>query len=667
MDLLKTRLENCFYSVATGYIFITSNSELLSASVSTIQSLSTSLGRRFSLEELSYCSLIAPNLINLEVSGTIKLAMPNKKRKKRKLDKTTQMVQELADLFKYSLHEYIKKHGEETLSVLRSGVQLLEPPHLVTKMTIPELVYELKTTNEYQQRIPKGSIITLGAREALYSSEGGLELPRCIKTYMESKGLQNLFSHQISAFKEIQAGNHVTISTSTSSGKSLVYQLAILKAIYEDPKTTALLIFPTKALSQDQKFRFEQFALGCGIDCRIETFDGDTPFQSRESIRTSSNIIITNPDMLHVSILPNHHKWKEFLKNIKFVMMDEIHYYSGQFGAHVTHVLMRLSRICKHYSALFQFIGCSATISDAKSHSKVLFGVDNVVIVNDDGSPTGSKHYVIWNLPFRNSKNIHPISVFEEAAKATLLLVRNEIRTIIFATSRKQCEMVFREIQELLSGDEELKRKVMAYRGGYAISDRRSVEAKLFKGELLAVVATNALELGVDIGTLDAVIHVGFPSSMSSFIQQSGRVGRRGNESLDILIVDPNSPIDLHYSKHPSELLHSPQNSIVNIDTLDQSILVIHVSCAAYELPVLEGEDILFGDTLYDNACHECLRFDKVKNAYIPMENYNNRPSASNPIRIIDENSFDLIDGTRGVTIEEIPLSKVPFTLYQSI
>jgi DEAD/DEAH box helicase domain-containing protein len=372
---------------------------------------------------------------------------------------------------------------------------------------------------------------------------------------------------------------NIVLATSTSSGKSLVYQLYMIHLLLQDPAACVLLVFPTKALSQDQMQRCNKILEDFGISQRVQTFDGDTPCISRSQLIDSCQLIITNPDMIHSNILPNHEKWKHFFKRLRFMFVDEVHYYHSEFGAHVSNVFHRLLRMYSYYEKnTVQLMACSATIPNPVNFVTRLFGVDGFQCVDQDGSPMHPKTLIIWTTPI-------PCSILDDVPKLVHLLLSQQLRTIIFLKTRKQCELFYKEIKEYKAiVDDKLDDVITSYRGGYSVQERRSIEQKLFEKKVMVVVCTNALELGIDISSLDCCIHVGFPGTMSSYRQQSGRAGRNG-ESIDILIADQANQADFYYSENPRELFLGKSCNI-DIEERDESIIKLHINCAAFELPI---------------------------------------------------------------------------------
>lgn len=424
------------------------------------------------------------------------------------------------------------------------------------------------------------------AREANYG-ELAQPLHSTLDERLKAAGIERLYSHQAAAVNLALGGSHVAVVTSTASGKTLCYNLPILHTQLKSPGKNALYLFPTKALAQDQLRKLKEFDLADGP--RFGIYDGDTPTSERARIRRNCHTILTNPDMLHVGILPNHTGWADFFHNLAFVVIDEMHVYRGVFGAHVGNVMRRLRRICRHYGSVPQFIACSATIGNPGELMNKLTGV-TAEIVDDDGSPSGEKCFAFWNPPYigegeRKSAN-------SEAAALFLRLVSNGIRNITFTKARVVAELIYRYALAAIE-DTDLAKRIMSYRGGYTPEQRRQIEKGLFEGYLIGVTATNALELGVDIGDLEACVLTGYPGTIASTWQQAGRAGRGRGSSLAILVALDN-PLDQYLMRNPQYLLDA-RNEKAILDPFNAYILAEHLQCAADEVPISELDFPLFG------------------------------------------------------------------------
>jgi len=431
----------------------------------------------------------------------------------------------------------------------------------------------------------------LAARRARY---GKLEqpLPPALQSALSGIGAGRLYSHQAQAMNAVRRGQHVILSTGTASGKTLAYNVPVLEALVADFRARALYLFPTKALAHDQLRTLCELAQGELQSKRFGTYDGDTPRGARARLRREASIILTNPDMLHVGILPNHTLWVDFFANLRFVVIDEAHAYRGVFGSHVGCVLRRLWRVCARYGSAPQIIACSATIANPGEHLRRLSGVEPVVIgERKDGAPRGPKDFVLWNPPFVDKAQTSRRSANSEAATLFARLVESGIRTITFTRARRVAELILLYARRILEHDAaNLVDRVRAYRAGYRPEQRREIERGLRPGGgLLGVTATSALELGIDIGDLDASVLVGFPGTIASLWQQAGRAGRGARHSLSVLVALDN-PLDQYYMRHPRDLFGRPHEHAL-IDPANPYVLEQHLPCAAQEIPLSTGSE----------------------------------------------------------------------------
>ena len=413
------------------------------------------------------------------------------------------------------------------------------------------------------------------------------------------RGVNTLYRHQAVSLEQIRHGRHMVLSTKTASGKSLVYTVATLEAVNHDLCARSFFIFPTKALAQDQLGSLRKLADEACPRLYACTFDGDTPQIERTQLRQRAHVFFTNPDTLHASILPNAVKeWGDVLRNLKFVVIDEAHAYRGAFGSHVSMVLRRLRRMCAKLGSFPQFIACSATIANPRAHVSALLGLclDEIELIEQDGAPSGAKTVAIWNPPPLPRIAVSEwfdrtppgsvktrVSAISEAAKLLALLVTHEIRTIAFARTRFMAESILLRTRELLPPH--LGERVASYRAGYTASRRRELESALFSGSLLAVAATSALELGVNVGSIDATLHVGVPATAASFLQQAGRAGRNGQATVSIVVAQSN-PLDQYFASCNSKaLLQRPLESVL-IRPMNESFLRPHLIAASKEAPL---------------------------------------------------------------------------------
>ncbi|MGB2820220.1 MAG: DEAD/DEAH box helicase, partial [Phycisphaerae bacterium] len=446
---------------------------------------------------------------------------------------------------------------------------------------------------------------------------GGLH--PAVREALEAEGIGQLYSHQAEAIGKVRQGRHVVVVTGTASGKTLCYNIPIVEAAIADPSATAMFLYPTKALAQDQlrgigRFRNPE----AGADFLAGTYDGDTPQGLRRKLRSGASFILTNPDMLHQGILPNHARWNRFFTNLRYVVIDEVHAYRGVFGSHLANVLRRMGRICRHYGSDPQFICCSATIANPREHAERITG-RRMELVTSDGSPRGPKRFVMWNPPpletaaqgsrggFRTGGDRR--SPLWEAVHLMVALVREGIQTIAFTRTRLAAELIYKNSRDLLRPQSRrLADSIRAYRGGYLPEERREIERQLVAREILGVASTNALELGIDIGSLDACIIVGYPGTVASLWQQAGRAGRGLEESI-VFLIGQNSPTDQYLMTHCAYLFaQNPEQAVVDPD--NPHIAVDHIRCAAHELPLKDDETGLFGP--YTKVVLELLEEDEA-------------------------------------------------------
>lgn len=563
----------------------------------------------------------------------------------------------------------VDDRSQEAKEPLRLEAQL---PSTIPRerKSIPEIVDELKQSPWYTGQIVPDGHRVFAAQEPVYGDLEFLLSQNLVNALYNAKGITQFFAHQAEAINNLHAGRHVVISTSTSSGKSLIYQLPVLHALEQDPNTRAMYIFPTKALAQDQRRSLKEM-LGYlpGLEeTLVETFDGDTPFPERNKIRDTARIIFTNPDMLHITILPQEERWRTFLQNLKIVVVDELHYYNGLMGSHVAFIMRRLRRICAAVgNRRVRFVSCSATVANPLEHFRTIFGIDDVHLVDFDGSPSGRKEFLCWNTPFKDPGD--PTSgrgnaMYECARLFTQLILRG-VRVIAFTRVREQCEKLTGAIKHELKrlGRDEVGNRVMAYRGGFTAQDRRRIETEMFEGKLLGIVATTALELGVDIGSLDAVLTWGFPYTISNLRQQSGRAGRRNKDSLSILVGDC-FPTDQHFMQNPDELFTRP-NGALQVDLENMLVKEGHVQCAAYEMPIRPKEDAkYFGDDT-EQLCSERLIKDD-SGFYHTHDRFRPLPAKFVSIRDTEDDHFAVVDISNGrnVVLEELEASRATFTIY---
>ncbi len=473
-----------------------------------------------------------------------------------------------------------------------------------------------------------------------------------------------LYTHQAEAVNLARAGNNVMVATPSASGKTLCYNIAVIQAMLTGRGACALYLFPTKALAQDQlRSLNELFRPGLFGAGDFATFDGDTPGGERAEIRRRAKIVLTNPDMLHVGILPNHRSWARLLRNLRYVVVDEAHTYRGVFGSHVAGVLRRLRRLCQHYGSSPQFICCSATIANPGEHAERLAGLP-FAVVDNDGSPHGGKDFVFWNPPIidqakgvRHSANSEAVYLFTE-------LVSQDIRSLTFARTRRLTELIYNYSRRKLGeSNPAAAGKIKPYRAGYLPRERRQIEQELFSGQLTGMVATTALELGIDIGDLDATVLTGYPGSIASTWQQAGRSGRGKEQSLSFL-VGLNNPLDQYFMRHPDYFFGERfENALVNPD--NPYILRAHLLCAAWELPLRSIDDEFFGaafkNEVAELVAQGALR-ERSRRFYLsPSIAY---PAQSVGIRSTSGQNYSLIDASTGSLLETVESSVAFFQVH---
>ncbi|MER2259406.1 MAG: DEAD/DEAH box helicase, partial [Priestia megaterium] len=461
-----------------------------------------------------------------------------------------------------------------------------------------------------------------------------------LRQALENRGIGSLYTHQKTAFDLATSKKNVVAVTPTASGKTLCYNLPVLQSIMENDQARALYLFPTKALAQDQKSELNEIIEEMEVPINSYTYDGDTPANIRQKVRKAGHIVITNPDMLHSAILPHHTKWVSLFENLKYIVIDELHTYRGVFGSHVANVIRRLKRICRYYGSNPIFICTSATIANPKELAEHLTGA-HVMLVDNNGAPSGRKHFIFYNPPIVNKPlNIRRSATLEVRNIAGEFL-KNKIQTIVFARSRVRVEIILTYLQELVKNQLQNK-SIQGYRGGYLPKQRREIERGLREGSIYGVVSTNALELGVDIGQLQVCVMTGYPGTVASAWQQAGRAGRRHGEAV-IVMVASSSPLDQYMIQHPDYFFsRNPETARINPDNL--VILVDHLKCASYELPFKQGETfdgVEIEDVLEFLQEERVIHFSGDKwywmNDSFPAHNISLRSASQENVVIIDQ------------------------------
>jgi DEAD/DEAH box helicase domain-containing protein len=458
-------------------------------------------------------------------------------------------------------------------------------PELAKRTSLEAVV----TQFEAAQREPDSAVRAIHhqpASEGLFADVPATVDARLRET-LEKRGIRQLYTHQAESFEQIEAGKNVVIVTPTASGKTLCYNLPVLNLLLRDDGARAMYLFPTKALAEDQLQEFQGAVEHLGSEIRAFTYDGDTPQDARKAIRQKANVVLTNPDMLHSGILPHHTRWARYFENLRYVVIDELHYYRGVYGSHLANLLRRLRRICEFYNSKPQFICCSATIANPRELAESLTG-EPFELIDRNGAPRGEKFFIFYNPPVVNRQLGIRRSYIHETRRMAMKFIEHNFQTLVFANNRLATEVLVTYLKDACDKGPFPSETVRGYRGGYLPKERRQIEKQIRDGKVRAVVATNALELGIDIGSLDAVVMAGYPGTIASSWQRAGRAGRRQSTSAAVLVAS-SAPLDQYIVEHPDYFFgRSPEHAHINADNLE--ILLAHIKCAAFELPLRDGE-----------------------------------------------------------------------------
>ncbi len=408
-----------------------------------------------------------------------------------------------------------------------------------------------------------------------------------LRQMLVRRGIENLYTHQADAFQHSLAGRNTVVVTPTASGKTLCYNLPVLQRLLSEPSARAVYLFPTKALAEDQKQELNGAVEASGLEIRAFTYDGDTPQDARKAIRERSQIVLTNPDMLHAGILPHHTRWAKLFENLRYFVIDELHYYRGVYGSQLANVIRRLRRIAKFYGSEPQFVCSSATIANPKELAEAVCEAP-FTLVDRNGAPKGEKYFVFYNPPVVNQQLGIRRSYLKETWRIAADSIDRGAQTLVFANNRLATEVLLTYLKESSERAAFPAETIRGYRGGYLPKERREIEHELRDGAIRGIVATNALELGIDIGSLDAVVMAGYPGTIASTWQRAGRAGRRQKTSLAVLVAS-SAPLDQYVVEHPEYFFaQAPEQAHINAGNLE--ILLNHVKCAAFELPIQDGE-----------------------------------------------------------------------------
>jgi len=536
-----------------------------------------------------------------------------------------------------------------------STSQALAPRLSTTLDTVQEILGMLVA--RYRTDEVLTSVRQIPAREAKFRPMPGWVRSELSEAYRE-KGIKELYSHQAATAELVQSGRNVVVVTPTASGKTLCYNLPVLNAVLENADNRGLYLFPTKALAQDQLAELHDLAKRLDDCFGVFTYDGDTPNDARKAIRERGHIVLTNPDMLHTGILPHHTKWMRLFENLRYIVLDELHSYRGVFGSHLANVLRRLRRVAQFYGSNPQFICCSATIANPGELASQLLESE-VDVVEENGAPAGEKLFVFYNPPMVNRNLGIRRSYINEATRVAKELLARKLQTIVFANSRLHTEVLLTYLQQANPPKPGQAEPVRGYRGGYLPGERREIERGLREGRIRGVVTTNALELGIDIGSLDACVMAGYAGSIASTWQRAGRAGRRSGTSCAVFVAS-SAPLDQFIVQHPDYFFgSSPEHAHIQPDNLE--ILVNHLKCAAFELPL--SPDERFGKVELPELCERLAEAGYLQrsggNWHWVQEGY---PANTISLRSVTSDNFVIIDTTGEEEGEPEVIGEVDFS-----
>jgi len=553
----------------------------------------------------------------------------------------------------------------DSLAVRLAGVTPIDIARREKEQSSSALARVSEVLDKFAERDRNGEILTAVRRYPARAAQWA-EFPAWVhddlKAAYAAKGIQQLYSHQAGAAEAVHAGKNVVIVTPTASGKTLCYNLPVLDAILADADARAMYLFPTKALAQDQLA--ELYDLNQRLENRfgVFTYDGDTPSDARKAIREKSHIILTNPDMLHTGILPHHTRWTRLFENLRYIVLDELHTYRGVFGSHVCNVLRRLRRIARFYGRTPQIISCSATIANPGELASRLIE-DEVEVQAENGAPAAEKTFVFYNPPVVNRALGIRRSYIHEASRVSQEFLQHDLQTMVFANSRLHTEIILTYLQQANPQMPGKRETIRGYRGGYLPSERRVIERGLREGWIRGVVTTSAMELGIDVGSLDTVVMAGYPGTIAATWQRAGRAGRRSGSSCALMVAS-SAPLDQFIVRHPDYFFgNTPEHAFIQPDNLE--ILLNHLKCAAFELPIGPGEK--FGEVDVQDLCKRLAEAGYLHRA---GENYHwtheAYPADTISLRSVTSDNFVVIDITGApVVIGEVDFVSALTTVHE--